>query len=246
VDLKGLTFQIWEFALWFITLSLQSHKEERFMYVVYPIICFNAAYSVHVISLIPWPKLWLQNFKILTIFCFLSFSMLRIVGQYSFYGSATTIYNNLKDINPPSLSLHQWKLVKDQYANSQARYENRTLLVCLGDEWYRFPSHYFLKEDFRIGFIKGGFNGLLPKYFKTRSHPFKIEFKQTRVNNLNKPEEDRWVDSQTCDYFIGLDKEFKRPRYVCMDFLDKENTHAITRAFYLGQAKWQSMCIFTR
>ena len=34
------------FYLWLIVLSLQAHKEERFMFPAYPLLCFNAAVAV--------------------------------------------------------------------------------------------------------------------------------------------------------------------------------------------------------
>ena len=35
------------FFAWFAIFSMQPHKEERFLYVVYPILCFNASVGVH-------------------------------------------------------------------------------------------------------------------------------------------------------------------------------------------------------
>lgn len=34
--------------------------------------------------------------------------------------------------------------------------------VCIGKEWYRFPSSYFLPQGMRAKFIKSEFDGLLP------------------------------------------------------------------------------------
>jgi hypothetical protein len=34
------------FYAWLILLSVKSHKEERFMYVIYPLLCFNASFSL--------------------------------------------------------------------------------------------------------------------------------------------------------------------------------------------------------
>lgn len=32
--------------LWLVIFSFQPHKEERFMYVIYPLICYNAAQAI--------------------------------------------------------------------------------------------------------------------------------------------------------------------------------------------------------
>ena len=34
--------------VWFAIFTVQSHKEERFMYPAYPLLCFNAAIAMHV------------------------------------------------------------------------------------------------------------------------------------------------------------------------------------------------------
>lgn len=43
-----LIMRLAPFYLWLCVLSLQAHKEERFLYPVYPLVCFNAAVSVFV------------------------------------------------------------------------------------------------------------------------------------------------------------------------------------------------------
>jgi alpha-1,2-mannosyltransferase len=37
------------FYLWLLVLSLQPHKEERFMFPVYPLLCFNSAVALYLI-----------------------------------------------------------------------------------------------------------------------------------------------------------------------------------------------------
>jgi len=37
--------------------------------------------------------------------------------------------------------------------------------VCLGKEWYRFPSSFFLPKNMRARFVKSEFRGLLPGQF---------------------------------------------------------------------------------
>jgi alpha-1,2-mannosyltransferase len=37
------------FYLWTLTLSLQAHKEERFMFPVYPLLCFNASVTLYLL-----------------------------------------------------------------------------------------------------------------------------------------------------------------------------------------------------
>lgn len=44
-----LTLRLAPFYLWLGVLTLQAHKEERFMYPAYPLLCFNAATSLYLI-----------------------------------------------------------------------------------------------------------------------------------------------------------------------------------------------------
>lgn len=42
-----LAFRLMPMYIWMVILNIQPHKEERFMFPVYPLICFNAAVSVY-------------------------------------------------------------------------------------------------------------------------------------------------------------------------------------------------------
>ena len=64
--------------------------------------------------------------------------------------------------------------------------------LCVGKEWYRFPSHFFLPSNVRVAFLKSDFAGLLPKYYEgpptvgTRVHP-------SGMNDLNLEDPSRYV-----------------------------------------------------
>jgi len=42
---------------------------------------------------------------------------------------------------------------------------NASVNVCIGKEWYRYPSSYFLPEGYQLRFIRSAFTGQLPKPF---------------------------------------------------------------------------------
>lgn len=44
-----LAIRLAPFYLWLTVMSLQAHKEERFMFPIYPFVCFNAAVSLYLI-----------------------------------------------------------------------------------------------------------------------------------------------------------------------------------------------------
>jgi alpha-1,2-mannosyltransferase len=142
------------FYLWLGIFTLQPHKEERFMYPAYPALAFNAAVSLHLLlsnlgstkpsgsaSKIPAQlKLAVVTFCVMGAF---NLGALRTVGLMTAYSAPLTVYAPL-----------QAPEIASQGAN-----------VCLGKEWYRFPSSYFLPHNIHTKFIKSEFSGLLPGEF---------------------------------------------------------------------------------
>ena len=65
--------------------------------------------------------------------------------------------------------------------------------VCMGKEWYRFPSNFFLpSNNWNVKFIKSEFKGQLPQpYLTEKAHATAIE--RPNFNNLNLEELDRYV-----------------------------------------------------
>ena len=45
-----LSFRLLPFYLWLIIMTLQPHKEERFFFPAYPLLCFNAAVTVYLVK----------------------------------------------------------------------------------------------------------------------------------------------------------------------------------------------------
>ena len=136
------------FYMWLALFSLQPHKEERFMYPIYPCIALNAALTLH--AFLAWfgnadPKTLLgqvpPKLKLFAVVIGVAFAVqigfLRIVGVITGYQAPLQIYSGL----------------------SEAR---STDTVCLGKEWHRFPSSYFLPKGIHAKFVRSEFNGLLP------------------------------------------------------------------------------------
>ena len=151
--IRYLVFTI-PFYLWLATFSLQPHKEERFMYPAYPFLCLNAAIALHItfsyighsdprkpVGKIPGQvKLALASTFIIAVAVA---GVLRTVGIVSAYRAPLQVYEPLQ-----------------RFANN-----NSEETVCLGKEWYRFPSSYFLPDGMRAKFVKSAFDGLLPGEF---------------------------------------------------------------------------------
>lgn len=151
--LRGMIF-LSPFYLWLAIFTLQPHKEERFMYPAYPALALNAAVGIHLIlahlgsanprnftSAIP-VKL---RFAFVT-FCFMfavNLGVWRTVGMVTAYGAPLNVY---KPLRQPGVS-------------------RPGDTVCLGKEWYRFPSSFHLPNGVKAKFVRSHFSGLLPGEF---------------------------------------------------------------------------------
>ena len=141
--------------VWLAIFSIQPHKEERFMYPAYPSIALNAAFSLHVLLSLfgsSNPKFVIGRIPPQVKLAFVSVGMLtavalgvwRATGIASAYSAPLQVYTPLR--NPG-------------VARSGG-------VVCLGKEWYRFPSSYHLPDGVRARFVKSEFSGLLPGAFR--------------------------------------------------------------------------------
>ena len=77
-------------------------------------------------------------------------------------------------------------------------------VVCVGKEWYRFPSHFFLLEGkAKLGFLKSGFGGQLPQMYAQGSDATSVN--RTGFNDENREEaEGRYVSLDDCDYVVDF------------------------------------------
>lgn len=175
------------FYLWFAIFSLQPHKEERFMYPAYPLVALSAALSfegliavlgsprVPVLSVIP-SRFKFAGAAILALIA-VNFSTLRIIRLHSGYYAPLEVYNPLHETGAT--------------ANGN--------VVCLGKEWHRFPSSYFLPSGVTVGFVRSEFKGLLPGHFEDDNEPYTTGVFSAAgntprgMNNLNMEDAGKYV-----------------------------------------------------
>ncbi|KAM3718865.1 Alpha-1,2-mannosyltransferase algn-9 [Dirofilaria immitis] len=83
-------------------------------------------------------------------------------------------------------------------------YKNTMVIhICIGKEWYRFPSSFFLPSDIKnnknqvliteLNFVKNEFAGLLPKPYIKGSLPEITRVIPAGMNDLNREEISRIV-----------------------------------------------------
>ncbi|KAK7204747.1 Alg9-like mannosyltransferase family-domain-containing protein [Myxozyma melibiosi] len=233
--------------LWSIIFFRQPHKEERFFYVVYPLICMNAAIFVdsfivlgkRLFEIIEVPAStiraldYIVHIEVVALVTLIAFS--RIAALHSFYFAPLEVYGALFDENA--------KL------GSQ---DSDILNVCVGREWYRYPSSYFLPENMRLKFIQSDFDGMLPTEFVGESWLDGASRVPAGLNNVNKQELSFYVPVSECDYLV--DSNFTvsdvegthEQQYVadtewwqvvnCSRLLDNDQSSLLARIFKLPEA----------
>ena len=151
---RSVSFTV-PFYMWLAIFTAQSHKEERFMYPMYPFLCLNAALALHAIlgwlgnpdpkalvgKIPPRVKLLLISSSVLLA---IEVGLLRTIGTITAYRAPLQVYAPLTELT---------KL-------------RSTDTVCIAKEWYRYPSSYFLPNGVHAKFVESEFSGLLPGEFK--------------------------------------------------------------------------------
>ncbi|THH13499.1 hypothetical protein EW146_g6729 [Bondarzewia mesenterica] len=180
--------------LWLGILTAQAHKEERFMFPAYPLICFNAAVTLYLIR--GWmevafikstnspykasktPIFRLTTLSVITIASIISIS--RILALWKYYHTPMTIMFNFENeelprlLNvtgflphplPPPGTVVVHKQGEEEDPIDLTPIKEFGLRLCIGKEWYRFPGHYLVPDGVRVDWIKSNFDGQLPAHF---------------------------------------------------------------------------------
>ncbi|KAL2042432.1 hypothetical protein N7G274_004924 [Stereocaulon virgatum] len=250
------------FYMWLAIFSAQAHKEERFMYPAYPLLCFNAAIAMHVVLFylgrtnrvfhsVKIPAKVKLLIAIGGVLLAVMASLSRTMATVSAYGAPLEIYKPLQSL---------------ESSDTEGT-------VCLGKEWYRFPSSYFLPKKMRAGFIKSAFDGLLPGQFSETTTEFGL-YPTWRVppgmNDRNVEDLGKHVGIAQCSYLVdshfdGSEPSILEPNYIldtktwdemrCQNFLDASKTHPLSRIFWIPdlniipaqyRRKWGRYCLLRR
>ncbi|XP_072774217.1 alpha-1,2-mannosyltransferase ALG9 isoform X2 [Taeniopygia guttata] len=218
--------------IWILIFFSQPHKEERFLFPIYPLICLSAAVALSALQ-----RYRLEHYTVSsnwlalgTVFLFGLLSLSRSVALFKGYHGPLDLYPEFHRIATDP-SIHTVP-------------EGRPVHVCVGKEWHRFPSSFLLPDNWQLQFILSEFRGQLPKPFAkgpmaTRSIP-------TDMNDQNKEEPSRYIDISKCHYLVDLDtatESPREPRYssnkeewltiAYKPFLDASRSSRLLRAFYI-------------
>jgi hypothetical protein len=97
-----------------------------------------------------------------------------------------------------------WKQTHDhltQQQQQEQQEDSRRLLVCMGGDWFTFPSHFFLPTNVaQLAYVEDNFHGLLPQHFIS---PYGSSIASVLpVNDQNKEEKSRYTPLESCDYLV--------------------------------------------
>ncbi|EGD82573.1 hypothetical protein PTSG_03225 [Salpingoeca rosetta] len=234
--------------IWLAIFVPQAHKEERFLFPIYTLVALSAAIALARIqqfwrALAPTKLHFLGTLvqaAVIVVFALLCAS--RVASLYKNYHAPLDVYARLPDVVDTSAA---------------------STRLCVGKEWYRFPSSFFLpSHTVEVEFIRSEFKGLLPKHYEAANGTRVIP---THMNALNKEEPSRYVPVETCDFIVDFESVATAPlepnygddaswtRVACAPFLDSAaTTNTLGRTLYLPfknldtGAVFRDYCIYAR
>ena len=192
--------------LWLVLILPRPHKEERFLYPIYPLFCLNAALVIDVLldglairffqlsqapTFVKWTvqgAVWLPSTVL---------SALRMLALCKYYSAPMMIY--------ATLSSHIQNNRQHDISSFHVMPSPSKVVVCTCGEWYRFPSSFYLPDNVTLGFLPSSFRGQLPQLFT--NHGSRGE-SQRNFNDENREQEESYVlDSAICQYVVALEGE---------------------------------------
>ncbi|XP_063167323.1 alpha-1,2-mannosyltransferase ALG9 isoform X1 [Candoia aspera] len=226
--------------IWILIFFSQPHKEERFLYPIYPLICLCGAVGLSALQKcyhFVFQRYRLEHYTVSS--NWLALGTVLVFGLLSFSRSVALFrgYHGPLDLYP---EFH--RIATDPTIHTVP--EGRPVHVCVGKEWHRFPSSFLLPENWQLQFIASEFRGQLPKPFA--KGPAATRVIPTDMNDQNKEEPSRYFDVSKCHYLVDLDSPDeapREPRYAAnkeewitiayKPFLDSSRSSRMFRAFYV-------------
>ncbi|KAI5957069.1 ALG9 [Candida theae] len=191
-----------QLIIWCGIFFSQPHKEERFMYPVYPLINLSAAIFVSKLTTLVKGRLPRSIYNVAQVgfvVAVLLIAVLRIANLVENYAAPLQVYEAVSQL-PVAPSSNQ-------------------INVCTGKEWYHFPNSFHIPHQHRLRFVESGFDGLLPGDFfePTTSIIESTTFVPPHMNNKNQFESDKVIPWEQCDYFVDNTQAESIPQLIRPD-----------------------------
>lgn len=229
--------------IWLAVFMFQPHKEERFLYPIYPMISLCGAVSIDVIQklfyrlktvvmALPSPSHYLDHSMWIAAVAMIVTTLLglsRIASIYINYHAPLDLFMELNTFNQ----------------ENAAKAPDAMYNVCTGKDWYRFPSSFFLPaSNYQLRFVRSEFDGMLPAYFSDGENATTLV--HSYFNDGNIADEFMLFNYTKCHFMFDLDTGVKtelEPNYAQklkdwtimkqMPFLNAAKSHSLYRAFYI-------------
>lgn len=179
--------------IWSLIFGSQPHKEERFLYPVYPLLILSSSLLLTLIfPMVTFVSKGIAANKInskhieklvqlLFAFSVGMVSILRIINLVENYSTPLSVHREISTLPVSNISVN----------------------VCTGREWYHFPNSFFLPDNYRLKFIRSGFDGLLPgDFLEGASLKASTSSIPPNMNNKNQYSDDKVIDFDECSYYI--------------------------------------------
>uniref|UniRef100_A0A0K2TBS4 Mannosyltransferase n=1 Tax=Lepeophtheirus salmonis TaxID=72036 RepID=A0A0K2TBS4_LEPSM len=190
------------FYLWLGIFTFQSHKEERFLFPIYPLICLGASHFIDCLqklytclarkfSFVLSNANWIAAYFI---FLFSIFSCSRIMSLYVNYNAPTSLWVKINSL-PDNLN-----------TENNPNHPPPKYTVCVGKEWYRFPTSFFLPStSWNVEFLKSDFKGQLPRHYDESDYLTTSRIIK-EFNDQNLEEKSRYrIAAEDCDFIVDQD-----------------------------------------
>ncbi|KAJ9671458.1 hypothetical protein PVL29_025256 [Vitis rotundifolia] len=227
--------------IWLGFMSLQPHKEERFLYPIYPLVCVAASAVIESFpDLFRDPYYPNDNYLMVMIAKCLRPVVLGLI----LCASHARTFSIINGYSAPLEIYKHFEHHEDVGSGS---------VVCVGSEWHRFPSSFFIPDYVgEVQWIDDGFRGLLPLPFNstlggTSAAP-------SYFNNKNKAADEQYLHNlEACTFLVEL--ELQRPypsrgsdlstweAVAVLPYLDRELSPATYRSFFIPYL-WQRKNVF--
>ncbi|ETN65544.1 glycosyltransferase [Anopheles darlingi] len=215
--------------LWLAVFFIQPHKEERFMFPVYPLFSFGGALTLALLSSMASRVFGGKR----------SSALNRIIAGALF---GVTVVLGLSRIVAVCMNYHAPVTVLGGLPPT-----SRETNLCYGKEWYRFPGSFLLPPNYRVRFIRSSFTGILPAYFQETANGTTVV--HSYFNDQNIGHDHMLFGLSGCDYLIDLDtgEDFDtanpEPNYSAdtstwsvvrsSEFMIGSRSSTLARAFYV-------------
>lgn len=210
--------------LWLLITLPRPHKEERFLFPIYPLLVFGAVFTVD--------RLW-DSWN--------TVAERLISGRYRLTHNLRWILHAVLWIPGILLSLGRtaalcryYSAPLTVYAVLAGQYPSRSGLVCTCGEWYRFPGSFFLPDQAQLAYLPSSFHGQLPQPFSSFGSRIESQSVLQPFNDQNQEELQRYqTDFRHCEWIVDLEGSECTTSSFFLAFEGEQDWHIISQVPFL-------------